>query len=102
MTNSLKPNEYKCAHCSGVFVKGRSDEDANAESEKYFGVKSASDRDDFAIVCDDCFNKMHPKDNPKLIEDLREEDAVADVELEREAQMDDYDRGLEETNRINY
>ena len=53
--------------CRGVFEKGWSDEEANAEAEYYFGVKNASKNKDCVAVCDDCFQKMHPKDHPELV-----------------------------------
>lgn len=63
---------YRCAHCGGVFDKGWSDKAANFEAKHYFGVANASSDPRMATVCDDCFQKMHPKDHPKLVEAAKE------------------------------
>lgn len=52
---TLKPNEYRCDHCGGVYEKIWSDEEAMAESKENFGDIPA---DDLAIICDDCYNKF--------------------------------------------
>ena len=49
---------YICECCGGVFEKERTDEEANAEAEDVFGVKNASEQEDMAIICDDCYKKM--------------------------------------------
>lgn len=46
---------YQCAHCGGTFESGWTDDEANAEAERLYGVKDASQRDDMAQICDDCF-----------------------------------------------
>lgn len=46
---------FKCAQCGGVFDKGRSDEEANAEALDLWGVENATEADGMAVVCDDCF-----------------------------------------------
>jgi hypothetical protein len=50
----MKPNEYKCAACGGVFEKGWSDEEALAELDETFGVPVEC----CDIVCDDCFHEI--------------------------------------------
>jgi hypothetical protein len=52
--SAMKPNEYKCAACGGVFEKGWSDEEALAELDATFGVPV----EDCALVCDDCYREM--------------------------------------------
>lgn len=59
---TAKENEYRCAMCKGVFGKGWSDEEAEKEYQEYF--PKCQDRE---IVCDDCFNKIHPKDHPMQV-----------------------------------
>ena len=52
---TLKPNQYKCAACHGVFDKGWSDEEAKAELGVNFPGMTT---DDCGIVCDDCYKAM--------------------------------------------
>ena len=49
----MEVTEYKCDRCGGVFEKGWSDEDAEAEASEVFSEEALKDR---AIVCDDCYN----------------------------------------------
>lgn len=56
---------YKCAYCAGEFKSGWTDEEASAEfAENFqgFDIRNA------ALVCDDCYNKMHPKNHPMEVE----------------------------------
>lgn len=52
---------FKCALCGGIFDNEWSDEVANAETERIFGIKDASKRDDMAVVCDGCFEMLRPR-----------------------------------------
>lgn len=54
----IKDNEYRCAKCGGVFVKGQSDEDAQKEYEEKFGEYAVADK---CVVCDDCWIEMQKK-----------------------------------------
>lgn len=49
---------YTCESCAQTFDKATPDEKVNAEAKALFGVEAASERDDMAIVCDDCFKAM--------------------------------------------
>ena len=69
----IKENEYKCASCDGVFEKSWSDEEAKEEAEGYFGKPVEKWKDDPVLVCDDCYNKMHPKDNPEAVKRAKEQ-----------------------------
>jgi hypothetical protein len=51
----LKPGEYQCCLCGGVFEFGWTDEDAEAELKKNFGKER--DLED-GIACDDCYRKF--------------------------------------------
>ena len=57
---TLKPNEYQCADCGGIFEKGRSDEEAKNEAKELFGIEDEDieQGNDVAIICDDCFKKI--------------------------------------------
>jgi DNA-directed RNA polymerase subunit RPC12/RpoP len=46
---------YTCARCGGRFTKGRSDEEAAAESRAIWGPQ-----DDLAVVCEDCWELIRP------------------------------------------
>lgn len=50
----MKPNEYRCAICRGVFVKGWSDEQAEQELAENFGDPV----EDCDLVCDDCYQMV--------------------------------------------
>lgn len=58
--------EYKCAMCGGVFEKGWTDEEASKEYMENFGP-AISTMDDYDIVCDDCYNKVHPALHPEKV-----------------------------------
>lgn len=34
--SKLKPNEFQCDHCLKIFTKGRSDETADQEANRYY------------------------------------------------------------------
>lgn len=55
--SKLKANEYQCEICLGVFVKGWSDEEAQAEYEQLF-PKHVAAKADKGVVCDDCYKKL--------------------------------------------
>lgn len=49
-------NTYTCEACGGIFPKGWSDEEANAEALETFGIEA--DDPEAALVCDDCYMAM--------------------------------------------
>lgn len=51
----LKDNQYECAHCHNVYEKGLTDAEADDELRNTF---PDMDKQDCAIVCDDCYNKI--------------------------------------------
>ena len=57
MEQEIKKDEYKCSCCEGIYKKGWSDEEMEAEAKDNFNVESYTDED---IVCDDCYNKIMP------------------------------------------
>jgi len=61
---------FTCAACGGEFEKARSDEDAFAEAEKYFGEIPESER---AVICESCFERVHPSKYPELVAETRRE-----------------------------
>ena len=54
----MNKNQYKCAHCKGVFTKGWSDEEAKQEATEVFGKSPDDWNDEPMVVCDDCYNMM--------------------------------------------
>lgn len=65
----LKPNEYQCENCKEIYTKTWTDEEAMAETEHYFG--EGWQKSELAIICDDCFQKMHPAKHPDLVKQSR-------------------------------
>jgi hypothetical protein len=53
--------EYTCAMCGKVYEKTWSDEEAMEEMRGYFGDIPMSECD---VVCDDCFQAIHPATHP--------------------------------------
>ena len=49
---------YQCAVCQGVFEKLGTEEEAEAEAFKNFGIKDASTDPNMLIVCDDCYQYL--------------------------------------------
>jgi len=64
MNEPLKPNEYRCALCQGVFDKGWTDEEAQAELQRDFGNVPTESQ---MTVCDDCYQKACPDANPEVM-----------------------------------
>ena len=64
----MQKNEYQCAMCKGIFEKGWSNEEAKAEAREFFGKPPKEWNDTPLVICDDCFQKVHPKDNPEAVE----------------------------------
>lgn len=67
----MKANQYQCAMCKGVFDKGWSDEEANQELIDNFG-KDIAENEPLDIVCDPCYQKIKPSDNPDIQEYIDE------------------------------
>jgi Zn finger protein HypA/HybF involved in hydrogenase expression len=51
MTTEIKPNEFQCAKCGGIFEKDWSDEEAKAEMVNLWGDLPEEEQ---AVICDDC------------------------------------------------
>ena len=52
MNTETDNNEYKCAFCGGVFLKGWSDEESEKELNEDFPGWTPEDCN---LVCDDCY-----------------------------------------------
>lgn len=51
----MKPDEYRCELCGGVFAKAWTDEEAEAELHARFpGHETVA----CSVVCDDCYRTM--------------------------------------------
>lgn len=55
----MKPNEFQCAICHQIFIKGISDEDAYLQSLTLFG--STLNKDEAGQVCETCYTIHFPK-----------------------------------------
>jgi len=53
----MKPNEFQCGHCKGVFEFDWPEEEAEKELKKLY---SDHKKEDCVILCDDCFNREEP------------------------------------------
>lgn len=53
----LKPDEYRCDMCQGVYKREPSDDYANAEFKQNFGREVTPDD---GIICDDCYKRIMP------------------------------------------
>ena len=52
---------YFCEECEGTFETGWTDEEANEEAERLWGVTNASENNGMAQICEDCFQKLMRK-----------------------------------------
>ena len=53
--NDFTKEEFKCAKCNQIYLKGWSDEEAELEyKEAPYNIPG----DDRALICDNCFNKF--------------------------------------------
>ncbi len=61
--DEIKKNKYQCSCCNNIYDKGWSDEESEAEMKDLWGNLPKKER---AVVCDDCFQKIHPEKNKEL------------------------------------
>lgn len=61
---------FTCKMCQTTYEKAWTDEEAYQETEMYFGVRG--DAPNMAIICDDCFNKVHPAQHPEEVKRAKE------------------------------
>ena len=57
-SEKLKPDEFKCKHCGGVFEEKWTEEKALDELRKIFGKLPDALKKDRAELCDDCYRKL--------------------------------------------
>jgi hypothetical protein len=65
-------NPMTCAHCGKDFEPAWSDEEAEAEAKRLWGVDHATTDQRMVVVCDPCFQMMHPDKHPDLADQARE------------------------------
>ncbi len=56
--SELKPGEFRCEQCGGVFEEEWTEELALAEYRKIFGKLPDAIKDDKASLCDCCYRKL--------------------------------------------
>lgn len=56
----LKPNEYQCDLCDGVFEKGWSTEEAEEEARRDFPGLMEAPAEERGMICHDCYVKLLP------------------------------------------
>lgn len=54
----MKPYEFRCEHCGGVFEEEWGDVRALAEYEKNFGRLPNALKEDKSALCDRCYRKL--------------------------------------------
>ena len=54
----IKPWQYKCCICGGIFFSNWTEEEAKAELKENFGVDKQPED---GIACDDCYRKFMQK-----------------------------------------
>jgi len=57
-TKKLKPGEFKCKKCGGVFEEKWTEEKALDEYRKIFGKLPDALKKDKSELCDDCYRKL--------------------------------------------
>lgn len=56
----MEANDFQCVMCGEAYEKGWTDEEAKVEAKDLWGIEKGP------VVCDDCFNKIHPEKNLEL------------------------------------
>ena len=54
----MKPSEFKCEQCKGIFEEEWPEEKALAEYEEKFGKLPKEIKEDKVALCDDCYKKI--------------------------------------------
>ena len=65
---------FTCDVCKKTYPKGWTDEEAAKEAQELWGAKieaSFVKPEDFAVICDDCFNNRNPIERQLLAEDYK-------------------------------
>ena len=58
-------DSFKCAICRKTFLKGWTDGEAKREFNNFFGEEFSES--ETTLVCDDCFQNIHPRKHPDKI-----------------------------------
>lgn len=58
--------------CHNTYEEGWSDEEAREEAKSIFGKPVEDWKSGSSVVCDDCFNSIHPNKNPEQLAYARE------------------------------
>ena len=54
----MSEEDFECEMCHEVFPTEWTEEEANAEALKQFGIEDASKKEDMARVCDSCYAEL--------------------------------------------
>lgn len=57
--------------CGEIYEKDWTDEESKQEAAELFGKHPDEWRDGQSLVCDDCFQAIHPKDHPDELEQAK-------------------------------
>ena len=66
--DNMKKRTFICAMCKGEFDIDWTEEEAEAELKEEFGDIN---KEDCEQVCDDCWEKVKPKNNPKVFNEWK-------------------------------
>jgi len=73
---SLQPNEYQCARCGNIYIKGQTDEEAMTETHSSWpGI----DQQDCAVICDDCYQQIRPDAHTEVYRDSLPEEIMRKI-----------------------
>jgi hypothetical protein len=73
----MKPNEYQCAICGGVFEEVWDDVEADLEYLRYFGTTPEAGR---KLVCEDCYQKFKPEAQPEMYAEYLAKQAAKNIQ----------------------
>lgn len=68
----MKNNEFQCAMCGNIYINSWTDEEAEKECIENFGEEMAV-KDNCAMICDDCYQKIKPSGHPQELREATEE-----------------------------
>lgn len=69
----LASDEYRCSMCRGIFKKGWTDEEAEAEQEA--NGWGSLPPEECAVVCDDCYQQMTSQLSPEEFNQEQEDES---------------------------
>lgn len=69
----MNNNLIECARCGKFFQPQHTNEEATEEFVDNFGEVIATSEDEIVVICDDCYEEIHPKKFPEKVKAVRQE-----------------------------